>query len=221
MKKLVSLLLALTCVFALFSCASGDVKDVAKLVNGSQPTKIITLTTHDDGEEKLSGKYETLIEGANSVYTYEYQRYQTVISGVQSGNTDFIETKKGTVYYKDGAYSTDGENWFTELPDVDAMSMKLNINPKHLKNPKFSDDKKVLTATVAAKNTEAMFGVALNADENGVTVVIEHDGIYVRKITISYTALLDETGDATLDVTIQTSYSYAPEDIVFPGEAAE
>lgn len=220
MKRLISVLLALTCVFALFSCTDGDVKDVAKLVNGSSPTKVITLTTHDDGEQKLNGKYETIVEGENSVYTYEYQRYQTVISGAASGNTDYVETKSGTVYYKDGLFSTDGIEWKTELPDVNAMEIKLNINPKYLKNPKFSDDKKILTATVSAQNTEKMFGVAINADENGVTVEIEHDGIYVRKITISYTQLLDDTGENTMAVTIQTSYSYAPEDIVFPGEEA-
>ena len=221
MKRLISVLLALACVFSLFSCTSRDVKNVAELVNGSVPTKIVTLTTHDDGEEKFNGRYETRIEGNNSVYTYEYQRYQTVADGAEIGNTDFIETVKGTVYYKDGLFCADGVNWISQLPDIGAMKMKFNVEAKHLKKPQFSDDKKVLTATVSAKNIEKMFGVAINADENGATVEIEHDGIYVRKITISYTQLLDETGENTLAVTIQTSFSYAPEDIVFPGETVE
>ena len=201
MKKILCLILALTCVFGLVSC-DGDAKDFIEIVNSSSPTKIITLTSYNTKEHNFTGRYETTIDGFNSTLVYEYERFATVDEAVADGTDEYIKTVSGTVYYKDGRYSEDNETWVSEVPDAVFQTIKLDLSSKNLGDYEISEDGKTLTATTTAEKAEKMFGTVISTDGD-VTVTIQHDGHLLRKIIIAYTT---ENAEA---VEVITSYSYA------------
>ena len=200
MKKIVCLILALACVFSLASCTR-DAKKFIELVNASEPTKIITITSFNDGERTLPGKFETTIDGSNFELIYSYQRY--TVPGENNDPEAFLTSEEGTVYYKDGKYSTDGENWITETPDAVTQQVKFAFDAKNLGDYTISKDGKTLTTSVTSEQAEAMLGINVNATET-VDITIQHDGTYLRSIQVYYTT---ENAEA---VTISTSYSYMP-----------
>lgn len=200
MKKIVCLILALACVFALASCG-GSANSFIELVNESEPTKITTVTSFNDGERTFSGKFETLIDGSDFELTYSYERY--TVPGENDDPDAFVTTEAGTVYYKDGKYSTDGETWFAEMPDAATQQVKLALTKKNLGDYTVSKDGKTLTTSVTSEQAEAMFGINVEAAED-VEITIQHDGTFLRSLQIYYTT---ENAEA---VTISTSYSYVP-----------
>ena len=200
MKKIICLILALTCVFGLTSCTR-DAKKFIKLINESQPTKISTVTSINDGERKFSGKFETTIDGSDFELTYSFQRY--TIPGENDDPDAFLTTEEGTVYYKDGKYSNDGETWFTDAPDAAARQVKFAFDAKNLGDYTISKDGTTLKASVTSEQAEAMLGVNVEATDV-VEITIKHDGTYLRSIEVYYTTENAES------VTISTSYSYLP-----------
>lgn len=213
MKKIISLILALSCILALFSCGEKPIDGFANIVSSSEPTRIITLTTYKDAENTLSGEYRTeLYDGSDLMMYCKYDFYQTPAAGLDPSK--FIDTAEKTVYYHNGMYAVvdhaaqDGEISVDDLvfgtatPDEASMQIKLNLDSKKIKSQKVSADGKVLTITVASENTEAVLGKKLSADEAGVTIDIEHDGKMLRKINISYTTVSEA------EVYYKTSYEY-------------
>ncbi len=200
MKKIICLILALTCVLGLVSCTR-DAKQFIELVNASEPTKIITVTSFNDGERKMPGKFETVIDGSNFELNYSFQRY--TVPGENNDPDAFLTTEEGTVYYKDGKYSKDGETWFTDAPDVAARQVKFAFDAKNLGEYVISNEGKTLTTSVTSEQAEAMLGVNVEAAE-AVEITIKHDGTYLRSIEVYYTTANGAT------VSISTSYSYLP-----------
>lgn len=197
MKKFICLLIALTCVFGLISCGDEKADGFIKLVNDSAPTKITTLTSINDGEEILNGKYETVIDGQNSEMSYRYERYATVEEAADS----YIKTVEGTVYYKNGLYSEDGVNWVAATPDVAASQVALNLKSKLLGDYTISKDGKTLTTTVTSEEAEKLLGVNVAAVDDKVSITVVHNGTYLSTVSVSYTT-------ATASVIIDTSYTY-------------
>ncbi len=197
MKKIICLLIALTCVLGLISCSADPAEAFVDLVNASKPTKITTLTSINDGEETLTGKYETVIDGQNSEMSYRYDRYATVEDAADS----YIKTVEGTVYYKNGLYSEDGVNWGAETPDAVASQVALKLDVKLLGNYTISKDGKTLTTTVTSEQAEKLLGVDVHAADDKVFVTVVHNGKYLSTVTVAYTT-------ATASVTIDTSYTY-------------
>lgn len=197
MKKFICLLIALTCVLGLISCGKDEVAEFAELVNASSPTKITTLTSLNDGEETLNGKYETVIDGQNSEMSYRYERYATV----EEAADNHIKTVEGTVYYKNGLYSEDGENWISATPDAAAQQVALNLDAKSLGEYTISKDGKTLTTTVTSEQAEKILGVNVNASDDKVTITVVHNGTYLSTVTVAYTT-------SAGSVTIDTSYTY-------------
>ncbi len=197
MKKFICLLIALTCVLGLISCGDDKADGFIKLVNASAPTKITTLTSINDGEETLNGKYETVIDGQNSEMSYRYERYATVEEAADS----YIKTVQGTVYYKNGLYSEDGENWVVATPDAVANQVALNLTSKQLGDYTISKDGKTLTTTVTSEQAEKLLGVDVNASDDKVAITVVHNGKYLSTVTVAYTT-------ETASVTIDTSYTY-------------
>lgn len=201
MKKIISLLIALGCILALFSCGDSPIDGFAKIVSSSEPTKIITQTSYNDGENTLTGRFETQIYGSDFMMKYDYQFYPEPSAGLNPGN--FIDSKSGVIYYNKGLYSTDeGVTWGTGVPGETAMQLKLNLDFDKVKEHNISKDEKTLTMIVLAENTEAVLGRKISADQNGVTIEIEHDGKSLRKISLSYTT------ESEAQVYSETSYSY-------------
>ena len=208
MKKIVCLILTLACVFGLSSC-KGKAKNFIELVNASEPIQINTVISINDGERTLPGKFNTVIDGSDFELTYSYQRY--TVPGESDDPDQFVTTVEGVVYYKDGKYSTDGETWFTEMPDAAAQQVKFAFNVKNLGEYTISKDGKTLTANVTSEEAEAMLGINVEAAES-VEIIIQHDGTYLRSIDVSYTT------EKSKSVTISTSYSYIPKNQPEPQE---
>lgn len=211
MKKIISLLLALTCIFAFVSCGEETAADkFVKIVNSSEPTRIITNTSYDDGENKFVGRYETTLYGSDFEFSYSYQQYADPTT---SANPDeYIQTVSGKVYYNDGLYSVDGVNWGAVSPDAAAMQVKFVLDAENLGDYEISTDGKTLETVVTAEQAEAILGIKLNATEDGVSIVITHDGKNLRGITVSYATEYAEV------VSLDTSYSYNA--VVSPFEEA-
>jgi len=200
MKKIICLILALACVFGLASCTR-DAKKFIEIVNASQPTRINTTTTFNDGERTLEGTFDTLIDGSNFELVYNFQRY--TVPGENNDPEAFLTTEEGTVYYKDGKYSEDGETWFSEIPDAATRQVKFALDAKRLGDYTISKDGKTLTASVTSEDAEAMFGINVDATEY-VELIIKHDGTYLRSIEIYYAT------ETAKSVSVSTSYSYLP-----------
>ena len=84
MKKIISLLIALGCIFTFFSCDDAPIFAFSKIVSMSEPTKIITLTSYNDGDNVLTGRYETQLYGSDFMMNCEYQTYQKPAAGLNA-----------------------------------------------------------------------------------------------------------------------------------------
>ena len=215
MKRIISLLLATVCLFALFSCGGdSNVEAFTKIVSSSEPTKIITVTSYDDGENVLAGRYESQIYGADFMMNYNYEDYAVPAAGANPD--EYIALHEGTIYYRGGLYSVDGGNtWTTATPSETARQVKFDLGAVELKGYELSKDKKTLTVTVSVEDAEKILGVKLSATEDGVEIEVVHDGKNLRQIRVSYS-----TENATL-VTLDTSYSYSEVTSPFADASAE
>lgn len=212
MKKIISLLLALTCAFALFSCSDDEVSEIDSfidVVTTSAPTKIITLTSYNDGENEntLIGRFETIIFGTDFQMNYNYQTY--AIPTPDADPDSYIIDNVGVVYYWNGEYSEDGESWSVATPGEVALQIKLELTEENLGEYTLSADKKTLTTTVDAEKAKAILGIDVEPMDDGVEIQIVHDGKYLRSISVSY-----YTETATVEY--ETSYLYG--DVVSPFE---
>ncbi len=201
-KRIICLILALTCAFVLFSCGGASADAFIEMAENSSPTKIITQTSINDGEETLSGRFETTVNGSNSEMIYEYQRYATIEEGVAGDTDEFIKTVSGTIYYQNGSYSTDGTNWTTSIPDASTLQVQFKLTEKNLGDFTVSTDGKTLTTTITSAQAAEILGIDVAATEDGVALTIVTDGVYLRRISVSYATENAE------NVSIETSYSY-------------
>lgn len=214
MKKILSLILALscvfTCIFAITSCDGGgeDVADPDKAffdaVAASKATEIKTLTyyTTEGEEDPFNGSFETSIkENGDFTFEYKYTRIAkpadaddptALIDGNRVTFSDTIEYKGGRYYSKDG----------TELQGIPADAMKqpkLNLDRELLGEYEMNEAKTSLTATLSAEDASALLGMNISATSD-VVIKISTNGTYLTLISISYTK-----GTSTFRV--DTSYS--------------
>ena len=211
MKKILCLLLALVSVFAFVACGdeppvipSGPAELSAEekfidIVDSSEPTKITTLYSYVTPEEDaLNARYVTEIKEGGYTFTYKKDRFATVEEAAPTP----IVTDEGVVYYKDGKYSTDGETWFSEAPDVDAMSMKFDISLDNIgESYSFNEEYTELTITADNDGAKAIFGIDFAASGD-ITVKVSTNGKYLTMVSVSYTTASGAT------VTLDTSYTY-------------
>ena len=217
MKKLIALLLALTCLFAIVSCDdetpdegnNGDtgnngnqvvLADFSKIVENSKPTKVTTFVDYG-GVDNLKGRYVTLSDGnGNSSFSYEYQRYATIAESNADGR---IKTVKGVTYFKDGEYyKTEGDALEGDAVDS-VVSFSLRMEADKFKTLEYSENGNSAVGTLSASDTERVLGVSIDA-KDVVTVEITTNGNYVYAISISYTT---QNG---ANVLINTTYDYVP-----------
>ena len=213
MKKLICLILALTCslgvTLAFTSCGEEEeTPAIFEIAKTSAPTKIVTQVDYTDKNgQDLDGEYVMEIEGNNSIFNFEYSRYRTIEEGVSDGNTDRIKVIKGTVYFKDGKTSTDGEVWDSEA--VTAVDIKLNIDPALLTDAKISEDGQTLTATIAKDKAVEVIGTDLSAADS-IALEVKTNGTNLTFVTVSCTTVSGGT------MVVRTSYSYNAITLEFP-----
>lgn len=221
MKKIIAIILAITCAFAMFSCQeekADPIETLNAMYKASVPTKVVTDTTEVLGSITLTGT-STLKTGKidgkiATTYTYSYQELRSIEDGVDSVEKPWIEVSGTKEYYEDKGVRVNGGSWdsdeFNFAPA--AGSIAINISNENIKDFKEDAATKTVTFTVAADKSAAVFGEE-NAIAANVSVTITHDGAVITGITLSYTveSTEDEYPDAV--VTIKTVYTYDLEEI--------
>lgn len=214
MKKILSLILALSCIFSclfvITSCDDGNEEAVDPdkaffdVVAASKATQIKTLTyyTAEGEKEPFNGRFETSIK-PNGDFTFEYSFTRVALPTDAFDSTAVIEgnraTFSDTVEYKAGKYySKDG----TELPGLPAdaqVQPKLNLSRDLLGEYEINEAKTSITTTLSVEEAEAVLGIKLKATSD-VVIKISTNGSYLTLVSITY-----EIG--TSKVRVDTSYS--------------
>lgn len=201
MKKIICLILALTCCFALFACNKTDETLEAYLgvVNASEPTNITTMTTHTRQDVYYTGVYETVMTEDGFVFTYEYEEKAPVTADSTSGS---VVTKTGEIVYNGQNYVVNGGEPTTVAPDVAYMSLTLNLTAETIGEYRLSRDGNTLTAELSAEQVKSIFGTEISA--TAATLTLKIAGGRLSRVNLAYT-----TADST-EVLIETSYTYVP-----------
>ena len=206
MKKIICLLLALTCVFAVCSCGGGSAPEEASIegiVNNSKPTKVTTMVSYV-GAKTLNGKFINTIDGNKSVYEYEFERMATV----EDMNDGAVKTIQGKIYYKEGKVSAnEGESW-EDTSVTQVANFKLKLDKRNFKTYEYTTDGNSVNATIAPENVKSVLGISVSAASD-VKVSITTNGTFLNRITITY-----KTIDGA-SVAVDTSYTYAPVTLEF------
>jgi hypothetical protein len=222
MKKIISIILAITCVFALFSCGSdsGDtLGKINKMYSAIAPTKVVTLSTQTIGNVVLTStstlKSGTVDGKIAATYEYKNQELRSLEDGSnETAELPWVEVSGLLEYHEDkglrengGKWDDNGENFVPE-----AGTIKLNLSKKSVKNLKEDSATKTITFTVPAAKSVDVFG-----EDSGfiadVNVVVTHDGAAITSITLTSSIPSDEDAYPAIDVYINVKYSYDSESI--------
>ena len=218
MKKIICLLLALCCTFAMFSCNKDNGNDngggngneqssaiaaINSIIGEANPTRMVTHVDYKNGEETYKGRYTTEVDRAanKSIFDFSYQRLAIPGEDVSDSH---IMTLAGKVYYKDGEVSrNEGANWEAVGAGQGYLEFSVDLSESKLKSYEFSEDECDLTATVSKENAIRVFGTDIDCDGD-ITVTVDTNGEYLYGIKITYTAK-----DTGATVVITTTYDYA------------
>jgi len=187
MKRIFALILALTLVFALVSCKGDEVQqgvkvDVDSYKNAIAATKLNTakveVTQANDfiPEHPLTAEYNiTYAEDGSATVEYTYSEYNEI---AEDGAEDFITVHKGSAEIAaDGTVT--GDPVGTAI--TSAASIGFNLDPSKMIS--CTESMGILTAKIAAANTAAVIGVAVDAE---VTLTISVANGVVVGATVSY-----------------------------------
>ena len=184
MKKILVLIFALAITLSLASCGE-DLDTLGayiEAVEATNPTETVVDTEVTTVLGKLYSTVKTVYnEDGSSVITYSYEKFNAIGEGA-----DAKSEISGTVNCdKDGKYSGDVSGNVSA-----AASIKLHLDASLLKDLSF--DNQVCSAVVEAANTQAVLGIALNADVNIVIAVSEGK---LASMTLAYT---DQSGEVLI-----------------------
>ena len=231
MKKLIAILLALACMFAVCACstppaggtdkpltppADTEVQDIldalSELIRISTPTQsqVSTVTGNADINLKsdltitmgeLSGKTAAL-------YVHEYETLNDI------GSTTAKELHKETKEYVDGmGLRIDGGIWETEESSFvrRITPYRMNLDSTAIKSLLVSEDGLVVSFIVPLENAADVFSSfdakAIASMTSDISVRIETDGSSVTYMGIEY-ATKSVTNMTNPVVTIKAQYSY-------------
>ena len=214
MKKFVIMLLVIS-ILGLTSCGllekvgignPDGTTEICEMVKQSKPTQVNTEVNYlTNSGDKLKGFYETVTDGTNVIFKYDYQRFATPAESVESGNSDRILSFSGVINFKDGVYFGDEEDWNPGTGT--AFDLKFNIDPSLLSEIVVNEDGNELTAKVSAENLAAVIGTDLNA-VGDASIIVTTDGVHLKAITVTCT-----TANGTMS--IRSSYTYNQQ-VLFP-----
>ena len=238
MKKIIALMLALACSFALFACGEEEVVtngvlDTIQYYDNSQPTRVETVTCQtildDDGVstvEELNGYYLLVTGKINgkiaTVKTYTHDVLRSVEEGSKNEIVPPVDTVSGSEEYLEGyGRRIDGGPWnpsgYNFSPAVGAI--KIGITEANITNWTYEEAQynNTLSFTVTKDKVAEVFGADADGnpvipDDSDVKVVITNNGAVVTGITISYS--VEAEGDfPARNVTVSVTYGYAVEEV--------
>lgn len=202
MKKILCLILAVVCTFAIVSCGGDDTSDINNVIANSKPSTVKTVIEYR-GADTLATTYTTMTDYVNNLAVAEYEFERKAEVG-DFADTDIV-TESGKVYYKDGKVTkNEGAEWVS----VSGFSYqyKFDVSEKNL--VEFEQTGEVLV-TFTAKVEEAkifnVLGTELDIkDGTFVSITLVISGDYLYSADVFY-----ETASGA-NVSVKTSYEYAP-----------
>ena len=217
MKKIITIVLAIACAFTLFSCGGSateaSIDELNSMYNAISPSRIEVTTTQSFGKYELK-TVATLVTGsvdgyAVTVYTESKDQFRSIEDGAGAEIVGAIETVEFSwVYHEDKGYREDGGKWDSGGMDFtpETGAIALNFSKNTVKDFANDTEKNVVTFTVAAEDTETVFGYEIKAD---VSVSIYYSVADITGVTLSYTAVNpDNKNHPEVKTTISVEYSY-------------
>lgn len=190
MKKILSLILVITCFGLLMSCdmlssitsgGNGGAKGIDAFVTAIENTNPKNITVDIEVETslgELTSKYTVNYnDDGSAVITYTAEKFNAIGEGAED---ELKSTVTGTVTKNaDGTFTGD-----TNGVDVSGVTAGFKLDVKKMKDTAtINETNTVLTATVAAADTEAVLGTAYDKD---VTVVIAIENGVVELIDLTF-----------------------------------
>lgn len=190
MKKILSLILVITCFGLLMSCdmlssITGGGNDGAKgidafvtAIENTNPKNITVDIEVETSLGELTSKYTVNYnDDGSAVITYTTEKFNAIGEGAED---ELKSTVTGTVTKNaDGTFTGD-----TNGVDVSGVTAGFKLDVKKMKDTAtINENNTVLTATVAAADTEAVLGTAYDKD---VTVVIAIENGVVELIDLTF-----------------------------------
>lgn len=187
MKKIIALILAVVCLFALVACSESEAdKQLAVYIDAiskTSPSAAVINTTYTDANfgVSLGGAYNvTYNDDGTATVAYEYDKLGQI-------GEEFMSTVSGTVTIKEDG-TVDGT---IDTAVQAAAEIKLNLKASEI--AQFTVAKGILTAIIKADKTESVLGVDLGADAS-LMMVVTNDG-KIGTVSVVYT---DEGGTSSI-----------------------
>ncbi len=195
MKKLITVILALACMFTLFSCGGDDEIKKFKTALDSTVDNIETVTVEIDLETAVGTLEASFVTKYNDDKSCKIEySYEKLLSSSEGEKDEWKKTFTGTLTCdKDGNYSDGGD---IAGSNAFVTGAKINIDAKKMT---YTIAGNVLTATVKAENTAVVLGEEIAADVQ-LIIAMSSDG----KIS-SYTMTYETEQGKT---TIACAYAY-------------
>ncbi len=203
MKKIIALMLALVCVFALASCGGTpdeipDAPDYSNLepfktaVTASAPkTAVVEVSMETTiSDEPMEGTFNISYGAENILVEYTYDQFREIDASNPTGEDKVAVTGTATIdkdgNVTDGAVSSTVTAAALAQYNLDGAKMTYTVQIG------------VLSATIQAANTESVLGVKIDAD---VTFTLTVANGKIASVTLNYNT---PEGPAI----ISTTYSY-------------
>lgn len=199
MKKIIALMLALCCVFAVVSCGgtqyddetSAKVAEISAMFSTSVPTKTVTTTVHTVGSTILTST-STLTTGMLNSKTVSVYVNNTEELAQVSNSLDPINRKTETLWYMQGkgTSSDKGATWDPEGTDFapTAGAIKLNLTVA-AESVVYDADSSTLEMVFSAANATTVVKRYLGKDqkiESELKVTVVTSGGSVSSIKLEY-----------------------------------
>ena len=172
MKKIIALILALTCVLALVSCDGGSadhsvLETYKAAVDATVPSRATINITYTDTKlgVVLDGNYLVVYNAdGTATVNYEYEK----VNEIDSDSDELVSKVNGVVTVKaDGTVTGSIDKKVTA-----ATVAKINLDPAKMT---YTVTRGILTAKIAAADVSAVLGVDIGADV-GMTMTVSDAG---------------------------------------------
>ena len=231
MKKILSLMLILACVFSLAACSIGgtgntpggttnppadeDVVDVfAMAAKGAVPTKIVSLSTYSGKDLKgdafsMAGSFSQVVNGNNSILDFKYDRFATIEEMADS----YIVSVEGAIAVKDGKTKTIGDSlgakdWEAVIPSLQQIGAFKLTKEALPADYQLSADGQKLSVSLTREEALKVIGIVIDASGE-IALEVEGNGKNISMVVISYTAA------SGASVRVANSYTYGAQTLDF------